>query len=307
MSQLGFIGADVWASALCCAVAKQKNVGISGVYSADDSAELLAKTYTLPSAADVETLLADAEVICVDVPAEERLSFIREALDAGKRVVSAFPPAVSAEGLEDLKSLSGKTVKFGQPLRSRTEYKKLKDTVKSGDLGTIGMVRIGVCAPKPSDWRADTSLSGGALVDAGAGVFDFINDVFGGFVRVYGADAKSDNGGEYYLLVAKLKSGAIAHIEISWTELGVVGYDYYEVSGSNGILDYDSRREPVFQLDNGSGSKVITVGDHWSDVELKSILANDDKLVGVEEAAAALEIALKVKDGIAKGEVVTFA
>lgn len=308
MTQIGFIGADKWAAALCKAIKKTKDVSLAGIYSADDSAEKLAAEYGAPSAGDIETLVADSGVLCVDVATDEKIAFIKEALEQGKKVYSVFPPAASGEGLDDLKSLSGQNVKFGNDLRSRTEYKKLKDAVANGDLGNVGMVRIGVCLPKPEGWRADEKLSGGALVETGAAVFDYLNYAFGGVARVYGLDAKSSDNGSYHLLVAKLKSGPIAHIEISHTELGVAGYTYYEVAGSNGILDYDSRREPVFQLDTPESSAHIQVGDHWSDVEVKAIATGEDgALASVEDAIAALDVALKVKEGVAAGKVVTFS
>jgi len=93
----------------------------------------------------------------------------------------------------------------------------------------------------------DESASGGVILDLMVHDLDLLTWVFGSIQTIYvqRADHRGDLRHDYALAIAKLSSGALAHLEASWAEPHGEFYYAYEVAGSLGILEFDSRKEPM--------------------------------------------------------------
>jgi hypothetical protein len=135
------------------------------------------------------------------------------------------------------------------PLRQKSEIRHLREVAAAGKLGQTGMIRLSLCrSPHTPGQLAYNELSAvpSAFADLGPHAFDALRWCFGDIDRVHALQSAGE--ATYALCVARMASGAIAHIECSLAEPAGTDYLTYEIAGANGILEYDSRKEPLLQL-----------------------------------------------------------
>ena len=197
-------------------------------------------------------IIADPNIDVIDVclPTYLHRDYVVAAAEAGKHVFCEKPMARSLKEAEEMKAAcekAGVKLGIGHVVRFFPEYVRAYEKVKAGAVGDVAVVR---CTrggfPLPTawqDWYANYELSGGLVLDMIIHDFDFLRWLLGPAERVF---AKSTRGREYnrleYALVTiKFKSGAIAHVEGSWVNGGGF-HTRFEIAGSNGLIDYDSRK-----------------------------------------------------------------
>jgi predicted dehydrogenase len=150
--------------------------------------------------------------------------------------------------------------------------------------------------------------------------FDWIRWSFGPVRRVYGRGLIDDPAcagkRDYALVTLRMESGAIAHVEGSWSHLGSMSTSF-EIAGDAGMIEHDSRRETTFSLaahENGSSSAIVTTSPLDADddpyyLELKdfvdSLAAGVPPPVTVYDAAAAVSVSLGALESIRSGKAVT--
>ncbi|MGI8906889.1 MAG: Gfo/Idh/MocA family protein [Candidatus Sumerlaeaceae bacterium] len=165
------------------------------------------------------------------------------------------------------------------PLRHRSEIRHLKQVLEGGKLGQVGTVRLSLCrsasAPGPLCY-SEFSPVAGALQQLGGHGFDAIHWCFGNIERVHAVESsESTNAAQYALLVARLDSGAIAHLELSFAEPAGGDYLYYEIAAKNGIVEYDSRKEPTLELVAKTSAAPATSPPPELVAELRAFLRNE--------------------------------
>lgn len=245
MVKVGLIGAGYWGSRWLKALKQlQSQVTLAGVYDPGASTEL-------KSAAE---LAAKADALLIASPTHTHLEYLRIAAEAGKAALCASPLQADDAGLSEIAALAQSAkapILASLPLRSRDELKHLKHAADEQRLGTIGMVRLSLCrstASRGSDWYDDPGKSGGAMVDVGAHAIDTIRWAFGEFDHIQALQSEVSGTPDYALATGRLVKGPIVHLECSWCEHDGGGYMYYEVAGSAGLMEYDSRKEPLLSL-----------------------------------------------------------
>lgn len=312
MTKIGIIGAGQWSAPYALAAA---NAGaeVSGVYAPDDSAANLAERVGASAAASPEDLISGADCVLLGSPTHTHADYIEMLAESGKPVLCASPVAVSEADLEKIARASmGKTNLYASfPLRSRPEFQRLKLAMDAGDLGKLGIVRLGRCLPKPEGWRADVETSGGALMESGVHLVDALSWLAGPVVRIYGGSPESDL--DYTVLVARLADGSIAHLEVSWAEAEGVAFDYYEAAGTNGLLEFDSRNAPLMRVERrgAQGAEVVLPGASVAEHELRAFLkvaaGGAGEFSTVEEAVEVCRRVLKIKDAVESDTVLMLA
>ncbi len=311
MTKIGLIGAGAWSTPYAES-ANAVGVEISGIYAPDSSAAELAERTGASAATNPREVMESCDYVLIGSPTDTHAEYLAMAAETGKPALCASPTIADLNKLQNLQtSTSGAKAYSSFPLRARPEYSRLKTAVASGDLGTIGIYRFGICRPRPTGWRAETSRSGGLLLETGVHLLDWLEWVGGPIVRIYGATSSTETS-PYTVLVAKMAEGSIAHLELSWTESEGVSYDYYEVAGSNGLLEYDSRTAPLMLLQSheNTSSEALSPGASAAEHELRAFVK---KLEGGEGGFTTLEHgldvcqkAIRVKAAIEAGEVFTF-
>ncbi len=221
------------------------------------AAEKLARTLGAAPVDSAERLFSqdgfDAVVICL--PTFSRLEALQMATAAGKHIFCEKPLALHpVMAGEIFKRLSGypRTVMVGQVLRFFWEYDRLHQIVLEGKIGQIGTIRLSrlVGVPGQGSWYADESKSGGLLLDLLIHDFDFLLWTFGDIDQVYAQTARNrhPNGADYALVTCRMKSGALAHLEGSWAHTAGSFRQTAEITGSRGMLNYDSQSSKSFEF-----------------------------------------------------------
>lgn len=306
--KIGFIGAGRWATPYALAA---KNIGleISGIYSPDNSAEDLAKKVGTSASADADTVISGADCILIGSPTPTHAKYVEMVANAGKSALCANPAAANAADLDIIEGLARGNANLYANLytRHRPEYLRLKSAIASGDLGTLGILRLGICLPAPDGWRADAEKSGGALLETGVHLIDALEWLAGPIQRIYGASP--DSALEFGLFVARLQDGSIAHLEISWAEADGVSFDYYEVAGSSGLLEYDSRTAPLMRVETRqpAESAIQRPGASIAEHELLALVAalegNKTDFPTLEHGVKVARRALQIKEAVAAEQV----
>ncbi len=313
MTKLGIIGAGNWATPYARA-AKNAGAEIIGIYTPDNSAADLAAKVNARPASSADDVISSADCIILGSPTYTHADYIEKLANSKRPTLIASPVAATEADLDTIeKAAAGASNLYSSlPLRARPEFKRLKTAITSGELGQLGVVRLGKCLPKPQGWRADTSKSSGALIETGIHLLDALTWLAGPVTRIYGSTPDSDL--QYHVLVARLQDGTIAHLEISWAEADNIEYDYYEVAGSNGLLDFDTRSAPLMRLEGRTAPAAETLrpGASIAEHELRDFLTtattgNKGDFATVTESAAVCRKLLQIQQAIKADSVLTLA
>lgn len=152
-----------------------------------------------------EALLNDPRVTSVDlcVPNDLHRSFAERAFAAGKHVLCEKPIALTLEDADAMivgAKRSGVTLMIGHLIRYWPEYARLREIIRSGELGAVDWLSLrrltGVLSATTGrdDWRARPARSGGAAIDLQIHDLDFACWVLGAPRAVYARGIRSETG-----------------------------------------------------------------------------------------------------------------
>ncbi len=316
--RVGVVGAGFMGSVHLEAYGRMPNVEVVGVADVNpEAAAAGAAPVGARAYASYEEMAAAEEVDVVDVclPTHFRREAAESVARDGKHLILEKP---LANGLEDARAIldafaaSGARLFVGHVVRFFPEYAGVRDTILSGRLGTVGVVRTSRRSPFLrgwNDWYADRRASGGVMLDLVIHDFDFLRWCFGPVERVF---ARSVAGNEYNrvdhaLVTLRFGSGEICHVEGQWGYPGAFNYSM-EVAGSKGLISIDStERGPVrlFEVDKPGFPLDVPVG--WSPyaAELEHFIwcleTGEEALVSPADAYEAVRISLGAAESAATG------
>lgn len=198
---------------------------------------------------DYEEMIKKADIDAVDIctPVFLHAPVAIEALKQGKHVLVEKPLARNskeAETIVDAAMKSGRQVSAMFNMRYMPVNIQIKNAIENGDLGKIYMARIRdghsgpeVVMPYMGSWIFDKEKSGGGCV------LDEIHDIdllcwWLGDVDSVSAEistmAKKTEVEDNAAAILRFKSGAIASMEISWTQ--IAGSGSTEIYGERGVV-----------------------------------------------------------------------
>lgn len=212
----------------------------------------------LPSSDDL-VAKCDAIDICLPTPLHVPLGL--QAIEEGRALFVEKPLASTLEEgakLVNAADKAGVPLMPGQVVRFFPEFAAGNRLVKQGAVGTPAAARTrrGGGAPKGADgWFMDHSKSGGVLLDLAVHDFDWLRWTLGEVKHLYARSvgAKTGAGPDYALTTLTFDSGAVAHVEATWMDPSG-GRATYEVAGSGGLIQYDSRNTPTLRTHAGGKS-----------------------------------------------------
>ena len=158
--------------------------------------ETFAKQHGMRMAANYEALLADLAIdaVVLSTPHSQHAEQVIAAARAGKHVFCEKPFTLTKKEASDAVAAvrkAGVTLGLGYNRRFHPEMNKLREQVRSGDLGTILHIEATMTFPnalflKPSHWRAhrDETPAGG-LTPMGVHAVDGMIDLCGEIDHVY--------------------------------------------------------------------------------------------------------------------------
>ena len=323
--RVGIVGAGTMGSVHAASHAEAGHQAAAIFDLRPEAARRLAATVGASVAPSFEALLEDPSIELIDVcvPTYLHRRHVEAAARAGKHVLCEKPIALS---LEDARAMTETCRKAGvhfyvaHVLRFFPEYQRARDLVLEGKIGRPGVIRTtrgGIFPTAWEDWYADPERSGTLLADLVVHDFDWLRWTFGEVERVY---AKSLLGRTterlgYALVTLRFASGAIAHVEGSWSH---TGFRYgFELAGDKGLVDFDSDRiKPVSVTRRGARAGAVGVAVPESPLKEspytteirhfgQCIRTGQEPLVTAHDACKAIEISLAALESARTGRPVT--
>lgn len=202
--------------------------------------------------------LADAIDLCV--PTDHHPACALKAISAGRHVLVEKPIAKTLREAAEVvlaADKAGVVLMVGQVVRYFPEFRKGHDMVVAGSVGkpAAARVRRGGGVPR-AEWFLDHSRSGGVLVDLAVHDFDWLRWTLGEVDYLYSRSVGSETmrGPDYALTTLSFDSGAVAHVESTWMDPS--GFRVtFEVCGSDGMIEFDSRATPALRTHTAGGSR----------------------------------------------------
>jgi myo-inositol 2-dehydrogenase/D-chiro-inositol 1-dehydrogenase len=208
---------------------------------------------------DYQELLSDPEINAVFIcsPTNTHATIIKEAAAAGKHIFCEKPVSFSVEeteeALEAVKK-AGVTLQVGFNRRFDSNFRKIRQLVLEGEIGTPHILRITSRDPQPPGVDYIKS-SGGLFMDMTIHDFDMARYVMGSEVvevSAYGAvlvDPAIGEAGDIDTAIISLKfaNGALGVIDNS--RRAAYGYDQrLEIFGDKGAAQADNNRENTVEV-----------------------------------------------------------
>ncbi len=269
---------------------------------------------------ELDDALADEKVGAVYLCTRPRshFSLATACLKAGKAVFLEKPVTFTlaeARRLEKRAAQQQAPLIVGHVCRFFPEYVRIRDAVQAGDIGTPSMVRASRVMGNPGSWYADPKRSLGVPGDLMLHDIDLVLWMFGRARRAYAFSKARQPPMEEQHVLASLRhhGGTISHLEGSWAHGG--GFrTRFEVSGSDGVLEFDSGRLQPLLLQRlgkrGRGSSLVVPEspslqspyDRQTEHFLDVVLEGASPRVTIAEAVHALEVALGVAGSARSGK-----
>ena len=279
----------------------------------------------------LDALVDAVDVVDVCTPTFAHKEGVLAAARAGKPVVCEKP---LARHLEDAREMVAACRAANAPLfvahvvRFFPQYALAQRTLLSGELGEPGVLRLVRAGtfprPHPDTWYNSFEKGGGVIMDLCIHDLDFalwtLGPVRRAFARglTFGGKSMSDHA----LITLKHENGALSHVEGSWASPPSPFRTALELSGTQGILEWDA-------LDPAPLQTTLRVGDESADkvpgsadsplapeddpyfLELKHVLEvleqGGDFRVTPEDGLEALRLALAATESVRTGKPVELA
>lgn len=215
------------------------------------------KTPTLPGFTQMDCTndLTESKVDVVDicVPIEKRADWI-------KQIVRTKLPIICdmklGETIEETFAVMHICKEANIPCYPRNDFQFMpafadaQTQVADGALGNPGVMRLAVQSIHPNRKANIFAMLGTEL-------FAWLNETFGSVANVMTKhiQTKTKDGSliEYAVLMLRMKSGAIVHIELSWA--GKRESMSFELTGDKGMLQYDSLESTPIHIEKFTGTQ----------------------------------------------------
>ena len=204
-----------------------------------DRASQLASDRGALVADDFDSLVDMVDVVDICTPTHTHAAFVAAAAQAGVDIVCEKPLARTASEAFDVVAAceaAGVELLVGHVVRFFPEHAAARDSVVSGDIGDVGIIRLDRSTYFPagaSSWFSDRSKSGGVVLDLMIHDVDYARWVAGDVERVY---ARSAGGGDHVLATLSHTNGAISHVQASWAYPRGSFRATLEIAGSDGLI-----------------------------------------------------------------------
>ncbi|QYK53635.1 MAG: Gfo/Idh/MocA family oxidoreductase [Fimbriimonadaceae bacterium] len=281
--KVGIIGTGGMGNVHARHYANMEGVMVSAWDRDADKLGAFCKHHGAEKAESFEHLLAHADYIDICLPTPLHLEFVIQSLEYGLPTLVEKPMArrlSECQKMIDAAERTGAQLGVGHVVRFFPEFELVHNLVQQGKVGTAAGVRMrrGGRAPMGSEgWFRDAEQSGGVILDLAIHDFDWLRWTFGECTQVYAKSVRLGNTvegakfeGDYALTTLTFECGVIAHVETTWMDPS--GFRaVLEVSGSEGVIEFDSRHAPAVRTHMDSGSTAGSFMDNQGDPYYKHL------------------------------------
>lgn len=255
--------------------------------------------------ASLDQLLSESDAVDVCLPTPAHTSVAVLSLRAGKPTLVEKPlgrtPA-DCDAMIAAAKEAGSLLVPAHVVRFFPEFRAAHDVIVQGKIGKPASVRLrrGGGAPK-ADWFLDSEVSGGILLDLAVHEFDWLNWTVGRPVAVESRSVRQGDTvkgaefrGDYALTTIKFDNGCVAHVESTWMD--PAGFRVsIEASGSDGMVEFDSRNNPTVRTSGGATENNYVAADdpyfRQLDAFVKAARGEMPPAVTAEEGRLAVHVA----------------
>lgn len=294
------------------------------VFSLDGQAPALVERHGGGRVADsLDVVLSQVDAVDVCTPTFTHREIVLQAAAAGRDIVCEKPLALTTEAASEMIDAcaeAGVQLYPAHVVRFFPEYRAMQQAVAEGAVGDVAVQRFTRLGSRPlGSWFADVSLSGGIAMDQMIHDFDFARWTAGEVVSVRAVQASTGDPLDTSTVIsvhAQLThtSGAISFVSGTWAAQGSAFETSFEVAGSDGLLQHDSRNNPALRLNTGAEDPVggllpetsFTESPYQSELRefLAAFASGSIPRVSAEDGVAAIAIASAVNESLASGEAV---
>ena len=256
MVRIGLIGAGTMGRAHAESIQHLNGVQLTAVADTEiGKAHTLAEPHQAVPLSEAGELVNrdDVDAVIVASPTPFHYAHAKAAMENGKHVFLEMPMVRRIEEGEELIQLAQErkiTLTIDHNLRYFLEYAAIKQKIDEGAVGKPGVIRLGRRTSHPRNWYSNFESSGGVILDAMVHEIDFLLWCFGPARRVFCQglhERLSTEQLDYALAIIRMQSGAIAHIESSWSHYGQYAHDV-EIAGDKGLLRSDNQSSIPLRL-----------------------------------------------------------
>jgi UDP-N-acetylglucosamine 3-dehydrogenase len=273
VTKVAVVGAGVMGVVQAKACAGLPGVTVAWVADQDPArAEALAADVAAKATTENEEAIAgDVDAVVVTVPTPFHRAVTEIAAAHGKHVFCEKPIARSLDDAEAMVTAcdrAGVRLMVGHVCRFFPEFVKIREVLRAGTLGQIGLVRASrVSAHPPAErpWFASLPASGGLIVDLMIHDFDTLRWYFGDVERVFAHGLSYTSYQpkcDYALVAVRFANGVIAHVEGSWAHS--TWRTSMEIVGEHGIVRHSGEDTAPIKVERqsptGDGSLISRIG-----------------------------------------------
>jgi len=277
-----------------------------------------------PNLAEVLPLV---DVVDVCTPTHLHASMVLQAAAAGKHVICEKPLGRTLDEARDMIlacKAAGVRLLVAHVVRFFPEYARAREVAQSGEIGTLGTLRLhrGSYRPKKAagNWFLDEDKSGGILLDLMIHDFDYARWVAGEVTQVFARKISANHPTapvDYALAILTHRSGAISHIAGGWAYPPPAFRTHFEINGSRGSIQHNSdasaplldliARPPSNSPDVGLPASPVAESPYTAQIkEFYAALADDRPVrVTAEDGLAAVQIALAAVESVQTGRAIS--
>lgn len=231
-----------------------------------EKANAYAERWGAKPADSVDELISKCDLFDVCLPTHLHVEAALKGIAAGRAVLVEKPITRTLEdGMRLIEAAEKAKVPLmpAQVVRFFPEFAAGNRLVREGKVGkpAAARTRRGGLAPTGFDgWFMDYERSGGVLVDLAIHDFDWLRWTLGEVKHVFSRSVgiQKGSGPDYALTTLTFEEGAVAHVEATWMDPS--GFRAtYEVCGSEGMIQYDSRNTATLRT-TVAGEKTVNEG-----------------------------------------------
>jgi len=290
-------------------LSKDSRVQIIGFWEDDPAlAKQFCSTSKTNQFAEIDELLDKVDAVIVCAPNADHHDLVIKAAKAKKSILCEKPIATSEKDGEEMVSAckdAGVIFMTGFPCRFSPSFKKLKERIKSGEIGQIlalNSTNRGTC---PFGWFVDIAKSGGgAMIDHVVHVADLLHNLLGEephkVTAVTGNQMYKKDWEDSAVLILEYPSGIFASLDSSWSRpkgFKTWGDVTMRVIGEKGVISLNMFGQDLGVYQANSPFHVANFGSNLDEAMVSEFIAaiiekRQPSVTGAD-GLAALRVALK--------------
>jgi len=273
----------------------------------------------LQQAETAEELLDRSDAVIVCSTNTTHVQFVAAAADAGKPILCEKPLVAHRKDIDEMRAaVNGKSrLMTAFPCRFAPSYVRLKERVKSGDIGAIQAICATNRGRCPFDWFVDIEQSGGgAMIDHTVHVADLLRDLLNQDPTTVQAQTGNNMYGQDWedtaMVTVEYPSGVFATIDSSWSRTKnykTWGDVAMNVVGAKGVIELNMFGLSVDVWTDGHATHGYgsNIDDGLISEWISSIQEDRDPLVTLEDGLAASRVAIAAYESAKRREAVSAA